>query len=245
MNDPKVEAAVQLMAGPRALTLEQKRRKFATEFALKDAYALYLEKPSPQLEAEMYRQLSKLAEIVAIYKYGYGTRMNLEFLPHEVAASLFTTIIMKRKHVFSWTNLCKKVVKDYVANHLRKEHYDTLPLVDLQGALARLNGDEDEGVSALDRISGEHPFEPESLVYLDELLQKTSRLLWHYLFQALSFKSYVIALLALRELVSDRPPPEARLLRGPDLIQYRLQRFYLDNILSSLRRESAFLESNL
>lgn len=249
MSDLKVEEAAKLMAGPRALTIEQKRRKFPHEFALKDEYARYLELEdgTPECTASvrlLYEQLKRLAEIVAVFKYGRGRRLNLEFLPHEVAASVVMTIVTRRKHVYSWTNLMKKVVRDYVSNHLRHEYYDTVVTVGVN----EMGGEAD--VSAMgkenhfyERVQSAEGFSTDDLIYLDQILRKTAYALYAYCGQQASLQSYLLATWALNAVTKEEEHVFVAFLPARHRVVYDFHVERIRTLLSPILNHTAFSNS--
>lgn len=229
------------MAGPRALTLEQKRLKFPLEFSLKDEYAVYLDHPTPQLERSIYATLKKLAEVVAIHKYGYSPRISYEVLPHEVASSIFMTIVVRRKVVYSWTNLTKKVVRDWVSNRIRADFYETVPTVDISDYLRALDGDDSAGENLLlDRSGSNSGFTAEDMLHFQQVTRKVVRSIHTYFGMITSLRSYLLAVQALHKSLGRPVSPLAAKLRPQDALVFRFHCVQFDRLLLPLRSETAF-----
>lgn len=228
LDSIKVEDAARLMVGPRALTLEQKKRKYPLEFHMKAVYEEYLLNPTTKHERDMYETLKRLAEAVTMFKYGHGSRIDMAVLPHEVASSVFVTIIMRRKKVYSWTNLLKKVVRDYVSNHFRKEYYEKAPTVDIHEATSDLDIDEGgQEAHFFDRMESQSGFNPEDLIYLDQMLNKAAYGMSSYIHGTKTFKSYLIATWALEHAMEGDKPSFAKYLPAAEesLYQFHYQKF--------------------
>lgn len=158
-------------------SLEERRIKYPIEYSLRDTQEEYkkLGELNKELESRFYTDLVKLAKAVIVYKYGTTSRLNYETLPHEIATALFITIVMRKKDVYSWTNLMKKVVRDRVSDYLRKEFYETLNFVDID----QLNEDNNEltegtpGAKILDKSEVYNGIRAEDLIYFEELIKSS------------------------------------------------------------------------
>ena len=229
--------AARLMGGSRALTLEQKKKKYPLEFTLKAQYEEYLQVPTPKLEAGMYETLCKLSEAVVMYKYGPGSRIDMETLPHEVASSVFITIIMRKKVVYSWTNLLKKVVRDYVSNHFRKEYYDKAPTVSIHELTSDLDlEDGSQEAHFFERVENTNGFRPEDLIYVDQRMNQVARRMSAYCKSACDLRSYIIATWALTHALSSKRPRFSQFLDAKGETLYQLHLSQLQRMLRSLSR---------
>lgn len=105
----------------------KKQLKWPIEYELKGLGFYILENDlNKEIEERFYRSLVNLAKAVINHKYGPSSRIDMNTLPHEIASSLMMSIVVKRKNVYSWTNLMKKVVRDQVSTYFRKEFYGNI-----------------------------------------------------------------------------------------------------------------------
>lgn len=190
----------------RALTEEQKKKKYPLEWALRESYAEYLTAEPESLgmaaqEKVLYSNLVKLSKAVIVHKYGSRSRIEYDTLPHDIASSLMVTIVMRRKEVFSWTNLMKKVARDAVSNHLRKEYYHGMSFIELDSG----DGDLDPGDPGSDdcvatRYEFDSSIKVDDLIYVKQLVTECNHGLYLLFDQQQTLKMHLLFKLALHEV---------------------------------------------
>lgn len=155
----------------KSLSYENRKRRWPIEYALKELNIelAAISEITPAMEKQFYENLVKLAKAVMSHKYGTSSRIDYEKASHDIASSVFMTIVRKRKEVYSWTNLMKKVVRDYVSNHLRKEYYDVLPTVRVdQHQDGEGEGDGDNQTVESYRNESSNDIKTEDLIYFEQ-----------------------------------------------------------------------------
>jgi len=221
------------------LSIEDRRKKFPLEYALKDAYVVYLrDGASPQLEATIYENLKKLAAAVIAHKYGPGNRIDVERLSHEIAASLFMTIVQRKKEVFSWTNLMKKVARDSVSNFLRKEYYDTPHCVQMDQGRP---GDDEEAGNFLEHYEHANDIRPEDVLHVEQLAENAFRELLAAYRDISHLSHYLTFRMAFHEVVHRQHHPFFAMLAGARLTRYNYYVFLLQTILAPVLSAQYFL----
>jgi hypothetical protein len=153
-------------------------------------------------EKVLYETLVKLAKAVIVHKYGSTSRIDYATIPHDVATSMVVTIVMRRKEVFSWTNLMKKVVRDAVSNYLRKEHYG-MSFVELD---AHEDGDGDEESGAGDSVGSRFEFDTsvktDDIIYVKQMLVRCSEGLHRLMSEQRTLQQHLVFKLALHEVAT-------------------------------------------
>lgn len=189
----------------RNLTEDQKRKRYPQEWALKDLQKELAANGgviTKELENRFYIALRNLAKVVINHKYGTNSRLDYETLPHEVATSLYMTVVRKQKEVFSWTNLMKKVVHDLASNYFRKEVYNALNFVDIDQPDDSPNGslEEMDGTKMVERMEMSSDIRAEDMVYFEQLLRVTLRNLRRVAQRITNLRDHLLLKMALYEV---------------------------------------------
>jgi hypothetical protein len=155
------------------------------------------------------------------------------------------TIVVRRKEVYSWTNLMKKVVRDAVSNHLRKEHYDTIQCVNIDQANEAsdvMNGT--EGSNFLEHYESTDEIRPEDLIYLGQLLCLCRDRLRSLYSEVYHLSHYLVLRMAMHAVVNGSPHPMLELLPRQHQSRYQFYVCRLRGILAPVLNQQ-YLKVNL
>jgi hypothetical protein len=216
----------------RSMTPEQRRAKWPLEWLLKDlneelqqTHILTIE-----LEVKFYHALLKLVKAIINHKYGTNARIDYQILPHDIAVSVFLTIVKRQKEVYSWTNLLKKVVRDHVSNYLRKEHYNTLSVVDIDQFYEDsedIAGNTDQSGSVINKYESSNEIKPEDVIYFHQLINICAESLNKISKNITNLKDYLMFKLALYEVINRNKHSSFPLIKKEDLHKYNLYIFMI------------------
>lgn len=216
----------------KSLSYEKRKKRWPIEYALKELNAELAKTPviTTVLEMQFYENLVKLSKAVMSHKYGTSSRIDYETASHDIAASVFMTIVKKRKEVYSWTNLLKKVVRDYVSNHLRKEYYDTLQTVKIDQHQHDDDGGEGGGDNqAIESYRNEsaNEIKTEDLIYFKQQAGFCVTRIRRVYRRITNLSDLLILRLAVHEVVKKVKHNHFVLLRKEDHIRYNYYMFVL------------------
>lgn len=185
------------------MTEEQKRKRWPIEWRLRDVSEKYkiTGELTREIQEEYYNSLLSLAKAVMSHKYGTNSRLDYDSLPHEIATSVYMTIVVKNKEVFSWTNLMKKVVFDLASNYFRKEVYGTAHLVDID----QLGEDDDlldgsEGSKLAERYEIASGIKVQDLIYFEQVINICFDSLSRLCFRINNLRDHLLLKYALHEI---------------------------------------------
>lgn len=223
----------------KGLTLEERRKRWPLEYQLRDIYAQHLVSPSKKTEATIYNTLVTLAKVIIAHKYGTTSRLDYDHLPHEIATSAYCTIVMRRKEVYSWTNLFKKIVNDNVSKYLRQSHYSTTTIIDIESYLdgnAEFKKDNPNEQQSPDKFFDSNEIRPEDLIYLDQLLNKSSHDIVKVFKSCRNIKHYLIARMVWYYLSTGNKHKTCVYLNSEDQLVYNWYKVQLQYCIRPLIR---------
>lgn len=214
----------------KSLSYEKRKQRWPLEYSLKELNEALAQSGdlTPEVEKAFYHTLVNLTKAIISHKYGSNSRIDYETLPHEIAASVFMTIVNKRKEVYSWTNLLKKVVRDAVSNHLRKEYYNALVIVDVDRH-SHDSGEEygEDSDSVIGKYESNNEIKPEDLVYFNQLVRITAVNISRVYTAVTNLKNYLILKLAIHEVLHKVKHNNYKLLKREDHFRYNYYVFVM------------------
>jgi hypothetical protein len=228
------------------LTDEQRRTKYPLEYALKDLAQKQKETGvlTKELQDSFYTNLLALSKAIISHKYGSNSRLDYETLPHEIATSVYMTIVVREKEVFSWTNLMKKVVFDLASNYFRKEVYGQAHIVDID----QLSEDDDlldgsDGSKLVDRYEIASDIKSEDVIYFGQVVTICFENLSKLCFSVNNLRDHLLLKFALYEIVHKEKCPLFHIVDKQYHCRYNLYLIMLQLELSPILNNNYFRQA--